>query len=370
MEREQLAQQFIQQWHDDTISGYSLEKLTETYQANKDDFDLVSYQRLTIGGAEPEFTDEMTEEEYEALVQEALAAVKAEADAVIETIDDEESFIEAARLYMGAPEDAEADGQTDDGEPGEEPGDDGENEPEPGESGDENVDDDQDANDDEWDFLPPPFDPENFYVRDASRTDNELGDWLFDEARQPGDLHTLEQGFNVVIIRFIERNRQDDRVADVRHILLRFGDDEDEEGNPTEENRAETLAKAEAILDEWKAGAATEDSFAVLALQRTDDTASIPDGGRYQGIRAGSNFVEPFENWSLDPNVSPGDTAIVETDFGYHIMYMVNNDTPFWQIQARELLYEEDFGNWMDGLTEQYPLKANLFPGSLFVKRI
>ena len=35
--------------------------------------------------------------------------------------------------------------------------------------------------------------------------------------------------------------------------------------------------------------------------------------------------MENFKNWYLDESRQPGDTGIVQSEYGYHIMYFVGN---------------------------------------------
>lgn len=113
--------------------------------------------------------------------------------------------------------------------------------------------------------------------------------------------------------------------SSVRHILVKV------ETEATEEDWNLALSEAEGILDEWKAGEATEDSFAALATQYTDDTASAPTGGLYQNINVDASYVPAFLEWSVDDTRKPGDTGIVKTEYGYHIMYFVEG-TPYWSM--------------------------------------
>lgn len=74
----------------------------------------------------------------------------------------------------------------------------------------------------------------------------------------------------------------------------------------------------------------TEYSFALLAEQYSTDTASTSAGsngafgGIYEGVSLGQ-MVPTFENWSVDSQRKYGDTEIVESDFGYHIMFFINS---------------------------------------------
>ncbi len=130
--------------------------------------------------------------------------------------------------------------------------------------------------------------------------------------------------------------------ASVRHILIvpEGGVLNEETGlmDYTEEEWAAGLAAAEAVLETWKSGEATEESFAELVKTHTKDTGSLETGGLYEDVYFAANYVEEFKNWAIDETRKPGDTDIVKTYFGYHIMYFVSGE-PAWLIAARNELH-------------------------------
>ena len=119
--------------------------------------------------------------------------------------------------------------------------------------------------------------------------------------------------------------KESGKLVDVRHILVKItGGTKDEEGNTvySEEDWEACRAKAQAILDEWMAGEKTEDSFGKLATEKTEDGGSKQTGGLYQLVRKGQ-MVKPFEEWCFAENRKTGDTGLVKTTYGYHVMYYV-----------------------------------------------
>lgn len=95
-----------------------------------------------------------------------------------------------------------------------------------------------------------------------------------------------------------------DAVA-VRHILV---DDEE---------------TAKDILAQWEAGEKTEDSFAALVKDNSTDPGSVDNGGLYTDVFEGQMVTE-FNDWCFDDARRPGDTGIVQTMHGYHVMYFVS----------------------------------------------
>ena len=142
-------------------------------------------------------------------------------------------------------------------------------------------------------------------------------------------------------------SRDDPNMVNVRHILIQPAADQDaetdENGSPvlTEQNWTDAEIKAEELLDLWKSGEATEASFAELAGEHSEDPGSVSNGGLYEEVRPGQ-MVTAFNDWCFDGARQPGDTGIVKTDYGYHIMYYVGQcDHAYWyQVAEQQYLYE------------------------------
>ena len=148
---------------------------------------------------------------------------------------------------------------------------------------------------------------------------------------------TTVNGYHVVY--FVEADENMQEVNSVRHILVAF------EGT-TDEEKAATLAKAEELLNEWKSGEATEESFAAMANERSDDGDGT-NGGLYRYVGLNTGYVETFENWAADEARQVGDTGIVETAYGYHIMYFVGQTgRTYRDVLAENTLKEADMNQW------------------------
>ena len=139
-------------------------------------------------------------------------------------------------------------------------------------------------------------------------------------------------------------------LVNVRHILALFEGD-------TDEDRYQALTKAEQWLQEWKDGQATEESFAELANQVSEDRdGNVTNGGLYENIYPGQ-MVENFENWCFDSNHKPGDTGIVETEYGYHVMYFSSySDVTYIDLVVESDMRLEYTENWKNTLVENTAL--------------
>ncbi|MBR5126597.1 MAG: peptidylprolyl isomerase [Oscillospiraceae bacterium] len=188
-------------------------------------------------------------------------------------------------------------------------------------------------------------------------------EWLADDARKEGDLTVLENSYTdtegkttvngYYVIYFHSVNDNTFALKNVRHILVNFeGGTADEYGNTTysDEEKAAAKATAEEILAEFQAGNASEDAFASLATLKSGDTGSISTGGLYENIYPGQ-MVVAFENWCFDEARKTGDTGIVETEYGYHVMYFVgNSDVTYRDFQITNELRSTDLAAWQESI--------------------
>lgn len=149
-------------------------------------------------------------------------------------------------------------------------------------------------------------------------------------------------------------------MVNVRHILLSpQGGVEDEDSETiiySEEEWAACLKEAEALLQKWKDGDATEESFAQLAVEHSTDGGSNANGGLYTGITSTTSFVEPFLDWCMDETRKIGDTGIVKTDYGYHIMYFAYTQEQ-WHYYAKTYLLSDRATQLIDASKEKWPIE-------------
>ena len=193
-------------------------------------------------------------------------------------------------------------------------------------------------------------------------------DWMTDSARKAGDMTyvasestTTDDNGNEVktingyyVLMFNSKNDNTFPLANVRHILAAFegGSYDSNTGvtTYTDDEKAAAKAAAEEIYNEWKNGAATEDSFAALANEKSDDGDGTT-GGLYVDVYPGQ-MVAAFEDWCFDDR-KVGDTGIVETEYGYHIMfYAGNSETTYRDHMIKNELASADYTAWYNSLTE------------------
>ena len=176
------------------------------------------------------------------------------------------------------------------------------------------------------------------------------------QTNEDGNEVTSVDGYYVVL--FLGREENEEKMSNVRHLLVKFeGGTEDESGSVTysDEEKAAAKEKAEGYLNTWKEGDATEESFIALVKEHTDDEGSAENGGLYENINRDSSYVANFLNWSIDESRKAGDTEIVETEYGYHIMYYVgDSELSYRDYMITNDLRTEDLEAWYNEIVGAY----------------
>lgn len=204
----------------------------------------------------------------------------------------------------------------------------------------------------------------------SSAISSTYADWVKDSSRKEGDMtyfastststdeegneSTSTDGFYVVY--FVSSTDNTFALKNVRHILVSFeGGTTDSTTNTTtysDEEKAAAKSKAEDLLNQWKSGEATEDSFAALATDNSTDPGSVENGGLYENVFPGQ-MVAAFNDWCFDDSRKPGDTGIVETSYGYHVMYFSGDaQQTYRDYLITNDLRTEDMNAWYTGLLD------------------
>lgn len=191
-------------------------------------------------------------------------------------------------------------------------------------------------------------------------------DWLFSSDRQAGDIYQYSTSVVYVIA---PASLSDRNTVNVRHILIAPETDEEDADATTATDEQWTAAydQARELLASWDG---TEDGFAALATENSTDTGSTENGGLYEDVVTGQ-MVNSFSTWCFDDSRKAGDTGIVRSEYGYHIMYFVGeNDQKIWQYNAEQALLSEDSASAAEALEDEYTIKENWFGSRYFQKDV
>ena len=156
-----------------------------------------------------------------------------------------------------------------------------------------------------------------------------IKDFMADESRKAGDTTIVEisSSNRYWAVSFDDRYRDENPTYDFRMISSYSND-------------------AQTILDEWKAGDATEESFLDLAV-KYDEVGAAANGGYYSGMRATSVNAEIGE-W-LTAGRAEGDTLAVTTEDGTaYVVYYLAEGEPTWKLDATSVLLNADMSAFME----------------------
>lgn len=302
-EEQYLAQKYYEKYEADTTAAITEAQINDKYNADKDSFDLVDIRYYEFTTKTPTLADDATTEEKEAATKKAQEETKAKAEAFLANVKDEASFIsEAKKAILTADNKSTKD-----------------------------PDEVTNYNDATYAEL-------EQYSEDGAK-------WVYDDARQVGDKTVIDLGNgSYAVVYMVTLPHKDMSVYShaVRHILVAFPEDEEtgETKKLTTSEKATYKAKAQEILDEYLKNP-TEENFANLAKEKTEDPGSKDNGGLYEDLNADTSFVEPFKDWYLDASRKAGDTGIIETDYGYHVMYYSKATGVTWSENVKSMILSE-----------------------------
>ncbi len=175
--------------------------------------------------------------------------------------------------------------------------------------------------------------------------------WLQDPEREANDKTLITNGATHYILLFESRSRDETLPASVRHILFAA-----REGEATAAELEAAEARAEAALAEITDEASMERVSEVALAD-----ASAAEATLYEDVVRGQ-MVEPFEDWLFAPERKAGDTGIVQTVYGFHVMFYVSrSETPTWATKIEEILRQQRFSEESDDLVAGYSAEVNSF---------
>ena len=185
-------------------------------------------------------------------------------------------------------------------------------------------------------------DAEQTVAKDGEAHENEkkssvnylISDWLFDDARKAGDttVITNDNSHCYYVVAFEKRYLDETPSADVRVII------------PTEDKTGEE------ILEEWKNGAATEDSFAELCKKYTQDTSAVENGGLFEQVTK-TGMTEELSNWIFDSSRQAGDTVAITVSDTTYVLYYIGQDQPEWKISIKNTLVSDTMSQHVQDIT-------------------
>ena len=289
---------------------YTPDELSAYYELHQDEYDTVAYRVFYRSGAAVS-DDPATAEDETLSAEEAMALAKEVCQKVKDETTDEDSFIRLAR---------------------------------------ENCTESTKA----------VYENPDSFLRSSkgSDVDQLFQPWVLDGERKAGDTEVIESASGCYTVYWVSREKNDYATVDVRHILvLANGVQESDYENTADYDAAVTkaredaLAKIREIQDEWQKNGGTEEAFAALADEKSEDSAA---GGLYEKVYRGQ-MVSAFNDWCFDTPHEHGDTGIVlSEEYGYHLIYFVGYNQNYCDVLADQGLRGAEYETWETNLFNQY----------------
>lgn len=191
--------------------------------------------------------------------------------------------------------------------------------------------------------------------------DDKMNTWLFsDDTKVGSKKYYIDEsaGYIYIVLKTSKASVEENETYTVRHILVapesgsNSSSSTSEKTEYTDEQWAAAKKKADSILAKFNKTDKSEYEFAKLAEQYSTDSASTSSGsndsfgGLYESVTLGQ-MVPDFEKWSIDDSRKYGDTGIVKSDYGYHIMFFIN-DCPEYQSKIIAQIKSDRLSNMID----------------------
>lgn len=191
--------------------------------------------------------------------------------------------------------------------------------------------------------------------------DDKMNTWLFsDDTKVGSKKYYIDENakYIYIVLKTSKASVEEDETYTVRHILVapesgsNSSSSTSEKTEYTDEQWAAAKKKADSILAKFNKTDKSEYEFAMLAEQYSTDSASTSSGsndsfgGLYESVTLGQ-MVPDFEKWSIDDSRKYGDTGIVKSDYGYHIMFFIN-DCPEYQSKIIAQIKSDRLSNMID----------------------
>ena len=308
---ETLVQKYYNTMLDEYAETFTAEEVDAKFKEDEDSYLFTDIRLYQFQNEELTAQDGESDDELKARQAKSDETTKANAQAMYDAVTDEASFVAQAKKY--------------------------------------NTADDYDAN--TATLLKSYLKSDASGGNSLSSVNSDVADWAFNASTKAGDKKLVEDSEKgTYYVALMINPKHDVETVSVRHILFKTVDDSNK---PLDDDKIKAAkANAEDALEKFKSGEQTEEKFGEYASNLTEDDGSKSTGGLYENVRPGQ-MVEAFDKWIFDESRKEGDVDIVETTYGYHVMYFVGKDGSYKDNTIRKSLASEKFETYSKSLLEE-----------------
>ncbi|MBP9988453.1 MAG: peptidylprolyl isomerase [Ruminococcus sp.] len=312
MEISTLAQKYYQERVKELKASYKQADIDAVYNKDKDAYDMVTFRVYRFSSADLTQEENETEEKFNERKTKATAENKKNADAFLAAVKDEQSFIAQAKAAHDKNKTADDTQEYD--------------------AAKDTLRSNQLKNGDGTQNNP----------GIASTYSEDVANWLYAAGRKVGDKTVIaDKDSGTATVLYLVKTKAQTDTVNVRHILFLTIDSETQEPL-SDADKAKAKKNAEDALKQWKDGAKTAESFGEIANDLSEDPGSNTTGGLYENAVQGQ-FEAAFDSWCFDASRKPGDTEVIETSYGYHVMYFEGKGTKYYDSAIRASKASEAF---------------------------
>lgn len=317
---ETLVQKYYNTMLDEYAETFTAEEVDAKYKEDEDSYLFTDIRLYQFQNEKLTAQDGESDDELKARQAKSDETTKANAQAMYDAVTDEASFVAQAKKY--------------------------------------NTADDYDANTATLLKSYPKSDSSG--GNSLSSVNSDIAEWAFNASTKAGDKKLVEDSENgAYYVALMINPKHDVETVSVRHILFKTVDDNNQ---PLDDDKIKAAkANAEDALEKFKSGEQTEEKFGEYASNLTEDDGSKSKGGLYENVRPGQ-MVEAFDKWIFDESRKEGDVDIVETTYGYHVMYFVGKDGSYKDNTIRQTLASEKFETYSKSLLDEDEYVVGLGP--------
>lgn len=193
---------------------------------------------------------------------------------------------------------------------------------------------------------------ENISYNDCS---DALVSWLFDLEREENATAIIEDTTNMEynIVYFISRDKNKTKTVNFKHILI--APETDEQNNVVEGALETAESQADEVYKEWNSSDKKSSTFDSFVKKYSSDTETANNGGLYEEIAEGI-LPDEMDKWLFEEGRKEGDTELIKTESGYHIVYYLEEGDEEWIVLSRNQMVEDRYREFVEKQIKKFPI--------------
>lgn len=172
--------------------------------------------------------------------------------------------------------------------------------------------------------------------------------WAYDQARTPGETAVLDGDGSYDVILFLGRSVPDYNRVTLRLIQCKAAESASQASVALFEKAEQ---RTEELLELYNEGEKTEESFAALAKQHSEDESTKHGGGLYKSVSK-TDVAQNIRDWAFADEREAGEVTVLPATNGYCILYFVGREGKDYLETSKARLSSEAYSRTIDGLLD------------------